>query len=111
MKVIRISEALRELEQINAEIRHKSCIEGEGFSVGLVSFRSDGEKDRKQIVHNDKDVVCHVLEGCGQLRVADGVTPLEPGVLCHIPSGTPHDFSALGNEGLVLCYSLITTKP
>lgn len=111
MKVIRITEALAELDQVNAEIRHKSFVEEPGYTVGLVSFRSDGAEDRKQIVHDDKDVVCHILEGRGQLRVADEVTPLEPGVLCHIPSGTPHDFSALGSEGLVLCYSLITIKP
>ena len=110
MKVIRITEALRELEQINGEIRHKSCIEGDGFSVGLVSFQPGGGEDLKQIVHDDKDVVCQVLEGRGQLRVVDDITPLDAGVLCHIPSGTPHDFRAVEGEGLVLCYSLITVK-
>jgi quercetin dioxygenase-like cupin family protein len=110
MKVIRISEALRELESINAEIRHISCIEGERFTVGLVSFQPNEQQDGKQIVHDDKDVVCQVLEGRGQLRVGDQVTELESGVLCHIPNGTPHDFRAAAGQSLVLCYSLITTQ-
>lgn len=110
MKVIRIAEALRELESINAEIRHKNCIEGEGFTVGLVAFQPNAQRDGRQITHPDKDVVCQVLEGRGQLRVGDQVTELESGVLCHIPSGTPHDFRAAACESLVLCYSLITTQ-
>jgi len=110
MKVIRIDEAMRELESINAEIRHKSCIEGKGFTVGLVSFQPKEQQDGKQITHDDKDVVCQVLEGHGQLRVGDQVTELVSGVLCYIPSGTPHDFRAAAGEGLVLCYSLITTQ-
>lgn len=110
MKVIRITEALRELEQVNGEIRHTSCIEGDRFTVGLVSFQPGEGDDPKQIVHDDKDVVCQVLEGHGQLRVADDVTQLEAGVLCHIPSGVAHDFRAVGTQGLVLCYSLITVE-
>lgn len=111
MKIIRIPEVLEELDSINAEIRHKSCIEGQGFTVGVVSFRPSERKDEKQIVHDDKDVVCQVLEGRGQLSVGGAVTELVPGVLCHIPRGTPHDFKAALRENLTLCYSLITTKP
>lgn len=110
MKVIRIAEALDELDSVNAEIRHRSCIEGKGFTVGLVSFRARGQQDRKQIVHDDRDVVCQVLEGSGQLWIGEEVTELEPGILCHIPSGTPHDFRAGTAESLVLCYSLIRTR-
>ncbi len=110
LKVIRIDAALAELAEINSEIRHRSCIEGEGFNVGLVSFAATSTADPKQIVHDDKDVVCHVLKGRGRLRASGEVTPLRPGMLCHIPRGVPHDFAAEGDE-LILCYSLITTEP
>lgn len=111
MKVIRIAEALDELDSINPGIRHKSCIEGTGFTVGLVSFRPHRQPDGKQIVHDGKDVVCQVLKGNGQLWIREEVTELEPGILCHIPSGTPHDFRAGAGNSLVLCYSLIATRP
>ena len=109
-KVVRIDEALAELGAINAEIRHKGCIEGDGFNVGLVSFAATTTADPRQIVHDDKDVVCHVLCGRGRLRAGGEVTPLQAGMLCHIPAGVPHDFATEEGE-LVLCYSLITTRP
>ena len=108
-KVVSIDEALAELAEINSEIRHRGCIEGDGFHVGLVAFAAVTAADPKQIVHDDKDVVCHVLKGRGRLRASGEVTRLRPGMLCHIPSGVPHDFAAEGEE-LVLCYSLITTR-
>lgn len=110
LKVVSIDAALTELAEVNSEIRHRSCFEGDGFHVGLVSFNATATTDPKQIVHDDKDVVCHVLRGHGRLRVAGAVTRLRPGMLCHIPRGVPHDFAAEGGE-LILCYSLITTKP
>ncbi len=108
-KIVNVDEALAELAAINSEIRHKGCIEGDGFNVGLVSFSATGTADPKQIVHDDKDVVCHVLRGQGRLRAGREITPLGPGMLCHIPRGVPHDFAAEDGE-LVLCYSLITTS-
>ena len=108
LKVVSIDTALAELAEVNSEIRHRSCIEGDGFNVGLVSFAATATADPKQIVHDDKDVVCHVLKGRGRLRTAEAVTRLRPGMLCHIPRGVPHDFAAEGDE-LILCYSLITT--
>ena len=108
-KIVDVDEALAELAAINSEIRHKGCIEGDGFNVGLVSFSPTTTTDPKQIVHDDKDVVCHVLRGRGRLRASGEVTRLRPGMLCHIPRGVPHDFAAEGDE-LVLCYSLITTQ-
>ena len=110
VKVVRIDEGLAELAAINSEIRHKGCIEGAGFNVGLVSFTATTTADPRQIVHDDKDVVCHVLRGRGRLRAGGEVTPLQAGMLCHIPAGVPHDFAAEEDE-LVLCYSLITTRP
>ena len=108
-KVVSIDAALAELAEINSEIRHRGCIEGDGFNVGLVSFAATATPDPKQIVHDDKDVVCHVLKGRGRLRTFEAVTRLRPGMLCHIPRGVPHDFAAEGEE-LILCYSLITTR-
>lgn len=108
-KVVSIDAALAELAEINSEIRHRGCIEGDGFNVGLVSFAATTTTDPKQIVHDDKDVVCHVLKGRGRLRTSGEVTRLRPGMLCHIPRGVPHDFAAEGDE-LILCYSLITTR-
>lgn len=108
--VVRIDEALAELAAVNTEIRHKACIAGAGFDVGLVSFAATTTADPRQIVHDDKDVVCHVLRGRGRLRAAGEITPLHAGMLCHIPAGMPHDFAAEEGE-LVLCYSLITTRP
>ena len=108
--IVNVDEALTELAAINSEIRHKGCIEGDGFNVGLVSFSAAAASDPRQIVHDDKDVVCHVLRGRGRLRAAGEVTKLGPGMLCHIPRGVPHDFAAEAGE-LVLCYSLITTRP
>ncbi len=109
LKTVKISEALGELQEISEEIRFKSCLEGKGFSVGLISFRPGGDSDTKQINHEDKDVVCHVLEGHGRLRLSDRSIDLEPGTLCHIPRGTPHDFAAGKEEDLILFYSLIST--
>lgn len=108
-RVVSVDEALADLAQVNSEIRHKGCIEGDGFTVGLISFNATGAADPKQIVHDDKDVVCHVLRGRGRLRAAGKTTRLRPGLLCHIPRGVPHDFAAERGE-LVLCYSLITTR-
>lgn len=108
-KIVNVDEALAELAEVNPEIRHKVCITGDGFNVGLVSFSPATTTDPRQIVHHHKDVVCHVLRGRGRLRASGEVTRLRPGMLCHIPRGVPHDFAAEGDE-LVLCYSLITTQ-
>ncbi len=110
MKVVNIDTILTELTEVNPEIRHQVCIEGDGFDVGLVSFSTTTISDPKQIVHNNKDVVCQVLMGRGLLRASGSVTRLQPGILCHIPKGVPHDFVAEGGQ-LILCYSLITTQP
>lgn len=109
MKVIKITEALKELQQINPEIRYKSCVEGKSFSTGLISFRPKRDTDPRQIRHRDKDVVCHVLRGRGRLRVNGRKIALTPGTICHIPKGIPHDFAAGKNGEMVLFYSLIKT--
>jgi quercetin dioxygenase-like cupin family protein len=107
--IIKVPEALRRMAKVNEEIRYTSCIEQKQFTTGLIAFRASKSADPKQINHNDKDVVCHVLKGRGRLRINGRRIPLRPGVICHIPKGTPHDF-AVGKSGvLVLFYSLIKT--
>lgn len=110
MKIIKIRQALRHLERVNEEIRYVSCVEGRGFSTGLISFRPRRDSDPKQISHRDKDVVCHVLSGSGRLRINGRKIPLKPGTICHIPKGTPHDFAAGKKGEMVLFYSVIKTR-
>jgi len=108
-RVLRIREALKGMKRISAEIRFKSCFEGPGFTTGVIAFRPQANTDPKQINHDDKDVLCHVLQGRGTVRLKNRKISLRPGMLCHIPKGTPHDFAAIKASELVLLYSLIHT--
>ncbi len=109
MKTIKISQALKTLKKINEEISYADCFKEENFTSGLIAFKPTKNSDRKQINHDDKDVVCQVIQGSGRLRVNGKRIPLRPGTVCHIPKGTPHDFAAGRSGELVLFYSLITT--
>ena len=110
MKIVKINSALKHLNKINDEIRYADCFKEPQFTSGLITFRPAKNSDPKQINHDDKDVVCQVLKGSGRLRVNGKHIPLRPGIACHIPKGTPHDFAAAKNGELVLFYSLIRTK-
>ena len=107
MKIIKINSALKRLKTINDEIRYADCFKEENFTSGLIAFRPTKNSDRKQINHDDKDVICHVIKGSGRLRAGGKRIPLRPGVVCHISKGTPHDFAAGKNGELVLFYCLI----
>ena len=107
MKIIKIDSALKRLKKINDEIRYADCFKEKQFTSGLIAFRPNKRFDRKQINHDDKDVVCHVIKGTGRLRVDGKRIPLKAGVICHIPKGTAHDFAAGKNGELVLFYSLV----
>lgn len=109
MKIITISQALKSLKTINDEIRYADCFKTDQFTSGLIAFRPSKNSDPKQITHQDKDVVCQVLKGSGRLRVNGRRIRLRPGIVCHIPKGTPHDFAAGRSGELVLFYSLIQT--
>jgi mannose-6-phosphate isomerase-like protein (cupin superfamily) len=50
-----------------------------------------------------------VLKGRGRLRINGRRIQLRPGIICHIPKGTSHDFAAGKTGELVLFYSLIKT--
>ena len=108
-KIVRIRDALKGMANLNAEIRYADCFETKQFTSGLIAFRPARNPDRKQINHDDKDVVCQVLRGRGRLRVKGRRIALRSGTICHIPKKTPHDFAAGKNSELVLFYSLIKT--
>ena len=109
-KIIRLHEALKNLKRINREIRYKSLIEGRVLSAGLISFSPRRDSDPKQIKHRDKDVLCHVVEGSGRLRINRRRISLRPGTICHIPKGTAHDFAAGKKGAMILFYSMIKTR-
>jgi quercetin dioxygenase-like cupin family protein len=109
MKVLRINNVLKHFKNLNDEIRYANCFDEKQFTSGLIAFRPTKNSDRKQIKHDDKDVVCHVIKGNGRLRVNGKRVQLRPGMICHIPKNTPHDFAAGRRDELVLFYSLITT--
>ena len=109
MKIIKINSALKGLKKINDEIRYADCFKEKQFTSGLIAFRPSKKSDPKQIKHDDKDVVCQVIKGTGRLCVNGKRIQLRPGIVCHIPKGTPHDFAAGKTAELVLFYSLITT--
>ncbi len=107
--VVDARKALKDLRQINSEIRYKSCFETEPFTSGLIAFRARKTSDPRQIKHDDKDVLCYVIKGRGRLRLNRRRVELRPGMICHIPKGSPHDFAAEKSGDLVLFYSLIKT--
>jgi len=109
MKITTVSKSLRKLKKINAEISYASLAQGRGFSSGIIFFHPRPAADSKQIRHSDKDVICEVIRGSGRLRIRGRKIALKPGVLCHIPRGTAHDFAASKKQRLVLFYSLIET--
>ncbi len=107
MRIVKISAAFKRLKKINDEIRYASCVEEKNFTSGLIAFKRTKKSNLQQITHDDKDVVCHVLQGSGRLIVDRRRFQLRPGTVCHIPKGTPHDFAAGMSGELVLFYSLI----
>ena len=107
MKVLRINTVLKHSKNLNNEIRYANCFDEKHFTSGLIAFRPTKDSGRKQINHDDKDVVCHVIKGNGRLRVNGKRVQLRPGMICHIPKNTPHDFAAGRRGELVLFYSLI----
>ena len=109
MKVIKITTALKNLKVLSDEIRYADCFKEKQFTSGLIAFHPSKKSDPKQITHDDKDVVCHVIKGTGRLRVNGKRFPLRSGIVCHIPKRTPHDFAAGKSGELVLFYSLIRT--
>jgi mannose-6-phosphate isomerase-like protein (cupin superfamily) len=123
MDVLAVEQALGELRPLNAEISVRSWHRCDAYEAGLIAFQPPDPSvattaestlrpaDSKQILHADRDVLCHVLRGAGRLRLPDHTVAVEPGLLCRIPAGTPHDFAATGAEPLVLYYTLVRVAP
>lgn len=109
VKVIKVESQLRRLKKLNDEIRYADCFAKRQFTSGLIAFRPTKKTHPNQIRHADKDVVCHVIQGEGRLNVDGKQISLKPGIICHIPKKTPHDFAAAKSGRLVLFYSLIRT--
>jgi mannose-6-phosphate isomerase-like protein (cupin superfamily) len=109
VSIVDVREIVKDLRQINPEMRYKNCFEEERFTSGVIAFRPQKPLDTKQINHDDKDVICHVIRGRGRLRIQNRRIALRPGAICHIPKGTPHDFAAGKSGELVLFYLLIKT--
>ncbi len=109
MKVLRLAEELARAQVLSGEMAHRRVAEGATYEAGVVRFTPGAGGDPKQITHTDQDVLCYVLSGAGRLRLGGSETPLAPGLLCHIPANTPHDFAAT-SEPLSLYYCLIRTR-
>ncbi len=92
MKVIKLNAELKRLRKINDEIRYRNFFAEKTFTSGVIAFRTPKGADPKQISHNDKDVVCQVLKGRGRLCAGGKRIALAPGMICHLPKGTPPRF-------------------
>ena len=107
IQVFDLSRVRRRLNKLNQEIRYADCFAGAQFTAGLIAFRPSSKANAKQIRHANKDVLCHVIEGSGRLRIGRKRIALRPGTVCHVRKGTPHDFTSGGPGELVLFYTLI----
>src|SRR5205814_9973013 len=94
MKVTSVDKLSQRLKKINDEISYASLADERGFSCGVIVFRPRSGVNSKPIRHSDKDVICQVIRGSGRLRANGRKVALRPGMLCHMPKGTPHDFAA-----------------
>ena len=109
MRVLSLADELTQAKAVSPEMAYRRLAEGEGYEAGVVRFAPAAAADPKQVTHADRDVLCYVLSGAGRLRAKGHETPLAPGLLCHIPAKTPHDFAA-ATEPLSLYYCLIRTR-
>jgi quercetin dioxygenase-like cupin family protein len=109
MKTIKLATAVKHLRKLNNEIRHREFFTAETFASGVIAFSAARNAKPNEIKHDDKDVLCQVIKGRGRLRSAGRRLTLAPGTVCHIPRGTPHDFTTTRGE-LVLFYALIRTR-
>jgi quercetin dioxygenase-like cupin family protein len=107
MTVTHLRQLREQLKAINPEMRVATPFRGRNYQAGLVAFEPRATSDDKFITHVASDVLAHVLEGRGRLRLSESETALELGSVCHILANTAHDFVAEGDAPLVLFYAVI----
>lgn len=107
MTVTHLRELHEQLKAVNPEMRVATPFKGGNYRAGLIAFQPRAAPDDKFITHAASDVLAHVLEGRGRLRLDETEIALEPGSVCHIPANTAHDFVAEGDAPMVLFYAVI----
>ena len=114
MDVFHLKEEVNHLREGGKEIHHRPLVERAEYRAGLVVFRPletppANHGKPQEITHPDLDVLAHVVEGSGTVTVRGKSENLFAGKVLYLPAGTPHDFSA-GGEDLVLFYAQIHVK-
>ncbi len=111
MTVTHLRQLREQLKVINPEMRVATPFRGGNYQAGLIVFEPHAASDDKFITHPASDVIAHVLEGRGRLRLGEAEIALEPGSVCHIPANTAHDFVTEGDAPLELFYAVIDHNP
>ena len=107
MTVIHLRQLREQLKAIRPEMQVATPFKGSHYRAGLIAFQPQAALDDKFITHAASDILAHVLEGRGRLRLSETEIVLEPGSVCHIPANTAHDFVAEGEAPMLLFYAVI----
>ena len=91
MTVTHLRQLRAQLKAINPEMSVATPFTGGNHQAGLIAFQPQAARDAKFITHAASDVLAHVLEGRGRLRLGETEMALEPGSVCHIPANTAPD--------------------
>jgi quercetin dioxygenase-like cupin family protein len=114
LDVFHLAEEANRLREGDNEIHHRPLVERAEYRAGIVVFRPlekppANHGKPQEITHPDLDVLAHVVEGSGTITVRGKSETLFAGQMLYLPAGTPHDFSA-GGEDLVLFYAQIHVR-
>lgn len=106
--MIATTEALRKkLVPLSDEIRAVTPLSFPNYRAGLVLFKPRRGGKENWITHADREVISYILEGQGRLRLGEEEFSVAPGIICHIPVNTSHDFVAEGDVPLLMFYVTI----
>ena len=100
-----------ELQGRGGEISHCPWQSQDSYDAGVIAFQPGHLPDARLICHADRDVLCQVLAGEGRLREGAQTADVTVGTWYRIPAGVHHDFSATGDQPLVLFYVSIRVAP
>ncbi len=114
LDIFHLDEEVNRLREGAKEVLHRPLVEREEYRAGIVVFRPletpcDNDEKPQEITHPDIDVVAQVVQGSGTITVRGKSENLSAGQVVYLPAGTPHDFSA-GGEDLVLYYTQVHVK-